>query len=167
MTNFAGLFHIRRLISLAALGAAFALCTPPSQALAQSHAPVAVWQGAEATNAAAIELHNQGYAYARLGYYLPAIDAYDRALALAPTWASAYANRAMAYRQIGETAKAMGDISKSIELDANMVRKWQEWLTRLGFYHGAIDGLHGPMTEQALALWAGVPQPAAPAATAQ
>lgn len=160
--------RLRRLASLAALGGAVALCTLPERAQAQSHAPIPVWQGAEANNAAAIEAHNQGYAYARLGYYLPALDAYNRALALAPTWASAYANRAMVYRQMGETAKAMSDIDKSIELDADMVRKWQEWLTRLGFYHGAIDGISGPITEQAIALWAGSPQAgAASAASAQ
>jgi tetratricopeptide (TPR) repeat protein len=159
---------LRRLLGVALLGTGLA-ALPAVAALAQSHAPIPVWQGAETNNAAAIELHNQGYAYARLGYYLPAIDAYNQAMALAPTWASLYANRAMAYRQIGETGKALGDVERSIELDGSMVRKWQEWLTRLGFYHGAIDGLHGPMTEQAIAEWAGVPQqPAAqPAAVTQ
>jgi tetratricopeptide (TPR) repeat protein len=151
---------LRRLLGVALLGAGLA-ALPAVAALAQSHAPIPVWQGAETNNAAAIELHNQGSAYARLGYYLPAIDAYNQAMALAPTWASLYANRAMAYRQIGETGKALGDVERSIELDGSMVRKWQEWLTRLGFYHGAIDGLHGPMTEQAIAEWAGVPQPPA------
>jgi tetratricopeptide (TPR) repeat protein len=160
---------LRRLLGVALLGTGLA-SLPAVAALAQSHAPIPVWQGAEANNAAAIELHNQGYAYARLGYYLPAIDAYNQAMALAPTWASLYANRAMAYRQIGETGKALGDIERSIELDRNMVRKWQEWLTRLGFYHGAIDGLHGPMTEQAMADWAGAaqaPTQPEPAATGQ
>ncbi|MGF1626046.1 MAG: tetratricopeptide repeat protein, partial [Alphaproteobacteria bacterium] len=139
---------------------AIATSLAPASAHAQSHAPIPVWQGAEAINAAAIEHHNQGYAYARLGYYRPAIDAYNQALALAPTWASAYANRAMAYRQMGETGKALSDIATSIELDRTMVRKWQEWLTRLGYYRGAVDGLHGPMTEQAIMAWAGVPEQA-------
>ena len=160
---------LRRLLGAAFLGTGL-VALPVVAALAQSHAPIPVWQGAETNNAAAIELHNQGYAYARLGYYLPAIDAYNQAMALAPSWASLYANRAMAYRQIGESGKALGDVQRSIELDGDMVRKWQEWLTRLGFYRGAIDGLHGPMTEQAIAEWAGVPQPPTqpePAATGQ
>lgn len=135
-------------------------------AMAQSgHASIPVWQGATANNDAAIALNNQGYAYARLGYYLPAIQAYNEALALAPTWASPYANRAMAYRQIGEAEKALADVVQSIEMDQNMVRNWQEWLTRLGFYQGEVDGLDGPMTQQAITAWAGVnaaaPQPAA------
>jgi len=155
---------VGRRLATALLGAGFAMAAGAGPALAQSHAPIPVWQGAEANNAAAIALHNQGYAYARLGYYRPAIDAYNQALALAPGWASLYANRAMAYRQLGESAKALSDVQRSIELDRDMVRKWQEWLARLGFYHGAIDGLHGPLTEQAIAAWAGAPQvPARPA----
>ena len=151
----------RRSLARALLAAAVATVPVAGAALAQSHAPIPVWQGAEATNAAAIELHNQGYAYARLGYYLPAIDAYSQAVAIAPGWAAVYANRAMAYRQLGETEKAMADLRRSIELDADMVRKWQEWLTRLGFYHGAVDGISGPMTEQAISLWASGPRTAA------
>lgn len=167
MAAFPKRLHLAGALVAASVGVSLTAGT----ALAQSHAPIPVWQGAEASNAAAIELHNQGYAYARLGYYLPAIDAYTQAVAIAPHWASVYANRAMAYRQIGETEKALGDVRRSMELDTDMVRKWQEWLTRLGFYHGAIDGISGPMTEQAIAMWAGGPQaaaaPAAPVATAQ
>lgn len=132
---------------------------------AQSHAPIPVWQGAEANKDAAIALHNQGYAYARLGYYLPAIDAYSQAIAMAPNWASAYANRAMAYRAIGESGKALDDVARSIELDQDMVRKWQEWMAGFGLYDGAVDGLNGPKTQQALNAWAGLAPPTPGAAT--
>lgn len=129
----------------------------PATGLAQSHAPIPVWQGAEATKDQAIALHNQGYAYARLGYFTPAIEAYDEAIALAPSWASAYANRAMAYRAIGESEKALQDVATSIALDDAMVRKWQEWMVSFGLYDGAVDGVNGPRTQQALNAWVGLP----------
>ena len=126
-------------------------------AWAQSHAPIPVWQGAEAVKDEAIALHNQGYAYARLGYFTPAIEAYDQAIALAPNWASAYANRAMAYRAVGESEKALEDVATSIALDDAMVAKWQEWMAAFGLYDGAIDGVNGPKTQQALNAWVGLP----------
>ncbi|MEZ5670043.1 MAG: tetratricopeptide repeat protein [Alphaproteobacteria bacterium] len=156
----------RRLRLQAAVVLAVAVAAGQQAFAQQAHAPLSVWQGSAANTDEAIALHNQGYAYARLGYYLPAIQAYDAALALAPNWASLYANRAMAYRQIGEPEKALGDVRRSIEIDPAMGRKWQEWMTELGFYAGTIDGVVGPQTNEALARWAGLPATAAqPAAS--
>jgi len=161
--------HIAKPVLAAALAlGAVAWALSPTAAQAQSHAPIGVVSGANAINSEAIELNNRGYGYARLGYYAPAIEAYNEALRLAPTWASAYANRAMAYRQIGETEKALADVKQSIELDGGMVTRWQQWMQRLGFYAGAVDGVHGPITAAAIERWAGIPaNPASAPAAAE
>ena len=153
------------LAGLVTVASAVALIAP---AISQEfHAPLSVWQGSAANNDQAISLHNRGYAYARLGYYLPAIEAYDAALSLAPNWASVYANRAMAFREIGEPEKALSDVEQSIALDQAMVRRWQEWLTALGYHRGSIDGAYGPQTATAILHWAhgATPSTAQPAAS--
>lgn len=124
-------------------------------ALAQeNHAPLGVYGAAGDSLQNALRHHNQGYAYARLGYYQPAIDEYSAAIQLAPHLATAYANRSMAYREIGESELAIEDAATSMSMDHQMVAKWQGWMNQLGFYSASIDGLQGPATNEAIIRWA-------------
>jgi Tfp pilus assembly protein PilF len=49
-----------------------------------------------------------------------AIGAFDRAIALRPGFASAYLNRALAYRQRGDLSRAEKDMDRAIRLDRSV-----------------------------------------------
>lgn len=71
-----------------------------------------------------------------------AIDSYSKAIALDPTNAVYFSNRAAAYSSKAVHASAVEDAKKAIELDPSFVKAY----SRLGYilYSAAFDVNHSP-----------------------
>jgi Flp pilus assembly protein TadD len=63
------------------------------------------------------------YAY-RQGQYAAAVEAFDRAVALEPTAAEVYYNRARAYAAWGKSAEARRDYDRALEQDPRLGVAW-------------------------------------------
>ena len=85
---------------------------------------------------------NRGVAYRNLGQYQQAIEDFDRALVLDPTYAWAYGNRGITYRSSKNYERALADFDTAISLDDHL-----DWiyvargdvLRHLGRYERAIE----------------------------
>ena len=73
---------------------------------------------------AAEKLKASGNSYMSSKNYDAAIDAYTQAVALDPTNAVYFSNRAAAYSSKGEHASAVADAEKALEVDPSFVRAY-------------------------------------------
>ena len=77
-----------------------------------------------ADKAAAEKLKAAGNAHMSAKKYDEAVKAYTDAIALDPTNAVFYSNRAAAYSSMGEHSSAVGDAEKAIEVDSSFVKAY-------------------------------------------
>ena len=60
---------------------------------------------------------NQGATYSKKGNYKEAIQEYDKAIKINPSYTTAYYNRSVAYTKTGQYDKAINDCNKVLQLD--------------------------------------------------
>lgn len=60
---------------------------------------------------------NQGTTYSKKGNYQQAIQEYDKAIAINPSYTTAYYNRSVAYTKTGQYDRAINDCNKVLQLD--------------------------------------------------
>lgn len=119
--------------------------------LALFHCTRAIASGCLAGDDLAATLNLRGGIYLQEGAYGRATDDFSKAIILRPRDAAAFSRRAMAYRRQGETARAIADTERALELSGPAeVRRVQAYLRSRGHYAGALDGAYGPATRAAL-----------------
>jgi len=78
----------------------------------------------ESTRDAAAAFYNRGHAYRNQGELERAIEDYDQALTLRPTFADAWSDRGIAWRLKGDNERAVADSSEAIRLNPALVDAW-------------------------------------------
>ena len=76
--------------------------------------------GQDSPKRLATAFNNRGVAYKVKGEYDRALEDYDRAILLNPSFANAYNNRGVIYRLKGEYDRAIKDYDEAIWLDSNV-----------------------------------------------
>jgi tetratricopeptide (TPR) repeat protein len=76
--------------------------------------------GQDSPKRLATAFNNRGVAYKFKGEYDRALEDYDRAILLNPSFANAYNNRGVIYRLKGEYDRAIKDYDEAIWLDSNV-----------------------------------------------
>ena len=68
--------------------------------------------------------YNRGAAHAAKAEYDQAIDCFDKAIRIEPSFAEAYCNRGTAYYEKGQYDPAISDFSKAIEINADFAQAY-------------------------------------------
>ena len=97
--------------------------------------------------------NNRAWALYLLGRNTEALGDVDRSLSLNPGNAYVIDTRAHVLAALGRRNEALGEFERAMRVGgADLVRTYQEALTKHGYYRGAIDGGgYGPQTRAALA----------------
>ncbi|MCL5035797.1 MAG: tetratricopeptide repeat protein [Chloroflexi bacterium] len=88
---------------------------------------------------------NKGYYLSQNGKYLEAVECYDKALALAPSFKEAWNNKAFTLFQLGKPGEALKYCDKAIGIDPDFAMAWStrgEILIALGRKKEAVDALN-------------------------
>lgn len=94
---------------------------------------------------------NRAIAHRGLGETIPAMSDVEQVLTLGPAHHKTLNVRGLLKAQRGDTWGAERDWEASFRLGGpDFVRAHQDWLRSFGYYRGAIDGVYGPGTRDAL-----------------
>ncbi|MEM9060414.1 MAG: tetratricopeptide repeat protein [Pseudomonadota bacterium] len=97
---------------------------------------------------------NRGAAYDDLKQYDRALEDYSKALRVYPDDPDALHNRGNTYCEMGRRADAVRDYRSAVAVSERISRLMQVFLRDLGHYSGAIDGVFGSGSQEALRRWA-------------
>jgi tetratricopeptide (TPR) repeat protein len=112
----------------------------PTSPLAPYTAAIATAEAGSDAKAQAAAYYERGNMQLDAGANAEAIADYDRAIALDPSNARAFNNRALAYVALGRTDQALADYAAAIELDPGYVRAYENRL-RLLEQRGDFKGI--------------------------
>ena len=93
-------------------------------------------------NAAAVELHNQGFSAFTNGNYQAALDFYNQSIAADPKYARAWMDKGNTLIFLNRTEEAISAYDSALALDKNLALVWNskgEALMTLGRYAEARD----------------------------
>ena len=99
----------------------------------------------------ALAYTNRGWSRHVLGKHTQAIEDFGVAIRLNPRHPGTYENIGNTYHALGDPDQAIRNWEKSIEIEGDTkIRLWQGFLTRKGYYAGAVDGIYDTETKTAL-----------------